>query len=64
VLETALAAGGHGRLRLGDTTWAATGPDGLPAGARVRVVGAQGTVLRVEADGTAATAVTARRESG
>lgn len=52
VLETALVPGRHARLRLGDTTWAATGPAGLPAGTSVRVVGVDGTVLRVEADGS------------
>lgn len=39
---------GHGRIRLGDTLWLATGPD-MAAGTRVRVVGAEGTTLRVEA---------------
>lgn len=39
---------GHGRIRLGDTLWLATGPD-LAAGTRVRVVGAEGTALKVEA---------------
>jgi inner membrane protein len=47
ILDDSLAPGRHGRLRLGDTTWSASGPD-LPAGARVRVVGADGTVLQVE----------------
>lgn len=47
ILEQPLAQGRHGRVRLGDTTWAAVGPD-LPAGSRVRVTGAAGTVLRVE----------------
>ena len=46
LLEHPLVAGRHGRVRLGDTTWAATGPE-LPAGVHVRVV-ADGTVLRVE----------------
>ena len=40
-------AGGHGRVRLADTTWLADGPP-LPAGTRVRVVGARGTLLIVE----------------
>jgi membrane protein implicated in regulation of membrane protease activity len=39
---------GHGRIRLGDTLWLATGPD-MAAGTRVRVVAAEGTTLRVEA---------------
>lgn len=38
---------GHGRLRLGDTTWRITGPD-LPAGTRVTVVGVDSITLRVE----------------
>lgn len=47
VLETELVPGANGRLRLGDTTWAASGP-ALPAGARVRVTGVRGSVLVVE----------------
>lgn len=39
---------GQGRIALGDTTWRVTGPD-LEAGARVRVVDADGAVLKVEA---------------
>jgi inner membrane protein len=50
VVETPLSAGRRGRVRLGDTTWAATGPD-LPAGAEVRVTGARGAVLVVEPAG-------------
>lgn len=38
---------GEGRLRLDDTLWYVHGPD-LPAGTRVRVVGAEGMKLRVE----------------
>ena len=37
---------GNGRVRLADSTWLAAGPD-LPAGTRVRVVGARGAVLLV-----------------
>lgn len=37
---------GAGRIRFDDTLWRITGPD-LPAGARVRVTGIDGTVLRV-----------------
>jgi membrane protein implicated in regulation of membrane protease activity len=33
-------------MRVGDTTWQVAGPE-LPAGARVRVVGVEGTLLRV-----------------
>jgi membrane protein implicated in regulation of membrane protease activity len=39
-------SGGHGRVRIADTSWLASGPD-LPAGARVRIVGARGAVLLV-----------------
>lgn len=39
---------GEGRIAIGDTTWRVTGPD-LAAGARVRVVEADGAVLRVVA---------------
>ena len=38
---------GRGRLRLDDTVWLIAGPD-LPAGTRVRVTGADNTLLRVE----------------
>ena len=38
---------GRGRLRVDDTTWRVAGPD-LPAGTRVRVTGAENTLLRVE----------------
>lgn len=39
---------GSGRVSLGDTVWRVTGPD-LAAGVRVRIVDADGAVLRVEA---------------
>ncbi len=39
--------GGEGRVKVGDSVWTATGPD-ADVGARVRVVGADGTLLRVE----------------
>ncbi|HEY4202374.1 MAG TPA: NfeD family protein [Devosiaceae bacterium] len=39
---------GFGRLALGDSVWRITGPD-LPAGRRVRIVGADAALLRVEA---------------
>jgi hypothetical protein len=51
-------ANGRGRIRLGDASWAVTGPD-LPAGATVEVTGADGVVLQVRpaaAGGSAATA--------
>ena len=38
---------GIGRLALGDTVWRVAGPD-LPAGQRVRVVGADAALLKVE----------------
>jgi membrane protein implicated in regulation of membrane protease activity len=37
---------GSGKVKLGDGVWKVTGPE-LPAGARVRVTGANGTVLTV-----------------
>lgn len=40
---------GFGRAKLGDTTWRVAGPD-LPRGTSVRVIGAEGTVLKVERD--------------
>lgn len=39
---------GFGRLALGDSVWRIAGPD-LPVGQRIRIVGAEGPVLRVEA---------------
>lgn len=39
---------GFGRVPIGDTQWRVTGPD-LAAGQRVRVVGHDGAVLKVEA---------------
>jgi membrane protein implicated in regulation of membrane protease activity len=39
---------GSGKVKLGDTVWKVSGPE-LPAGARVRVCGADATVLKVEA---------------
>ena len=38
---------GEGRVKVGDGVWAARGPD-APAGARMVVVGAEGTCLTVE----------------
>ena len=38
---------GQGRIRVDDTNWRVTGPD-LPSGTRVKVVGADGSVLAVE----------------
>jgi membrane protein implicated in regulation of membrane protease activity len=38
---------GRGRLKVDDTVWLVEGPD-LPAGTRVRVSGARGTLLTVE----------------
>ncbi|MCI0431565.1 MAG: NfeD family protein [Rhodospirillales bacterium] len=40
---------GRGRMKVGDTMWRVAGPD-LPAGAKVRVAGVEGTVLRVTAE--------------
>lgn len=39
--------GGEGRVKVGDSVWTALGPD-ADAGARVRVIAAEGTALRVE----------------
>jgi hypothetical protein len=38
---------GRGRLKVDDTVWLVAGPD-LPTGTRVRVTGAENTLLRVE----------------
>lgn len=46
VLSDAIAQG-FGKARVGDGVWKVRGPD-LPAGARVRVVGADGVLLIVE----------------
>jgi membrane protein implicated in regulation of membrane protease activity len=40
-------ANGIGRIRVGETTWGAEGPD-LPAGTRIRIAGVVGTRFRVE----------------
>lgn len=49
--ETAIVTqaieGGSGRVRLGDSEWLVHGPD-IGAGARVRIIGSDGTVLLVE----------------
>ncbi|MBO0742025.1 MAG: NfeD family protein [Hyphomicrobiaceae bacterium] len=42
-------ANGRGKVRVGDSVWQAEGPD-VPAGGRVKVTGARGTVLVVEAE--------------
>lgn len=39
-------SGGRGKVRIGDTTWTAAGPDS-PAGASVKVTGVDGIVLVV-----------------
>ena len=39
---------GRGRVQIADALWDVVGPD-LPTGAAVRIVGADGTTLRVEA---------------
>jgi membrane protein implicated in regulation of membrane protease activity len=46
VVEQAIQ-NGRGKVRVGDTLWTAEGPD-IPAGARVTVKEARGTVLVVE----------------
>jgi len=47
VLEQAIQQG-FGRVVLGDTVWRVSGTD-LPVGQRVRIVGNEGAVLKVEA---------------
>ncbi|MBP7337599.1 NfeD family protein [Niveispirillum sp.] len=47
-LEAAIE-NGFGRARVGDTVWRVAGPADLPQGARVRVTGTDGALLRVEA---------------
>jgi inner membrane protein len=46
---------GRGSVKIGDSIWRVEGPE-LPMGARIRVVGADGTVLKVVAAGAAAAA--------
>jgi membrane protein implicated in regulation of membrane protease activity len=38
---------GRGRVRIDDTVWQVHGPD-APAGSRIVVTGADGSILRVE----------------
>jgi inner membrane protein len=45
-LEQAIV-NGQGKIRVDDSTWKIQGPD-CPAGAKVRVVAAEGVILRVE----------------
>ncbi|MFC7497874.1 NfeD family protein [Enterovirga sp. GCM10030262] len=47
VRVVAAIEGGQGRVKVGDGVWEARGPD-AEVGARVRVVGAAGTCLKVE----------------
>lgn len=44
---------GRGSIKSGDTIWRVEGPE-LPKGARIKVVGADGTVLKVVPAGTVA----------
>jgi membrane protein implicated in regulation of membrane protease activity len=44
---------GRGSIKTGDTIWRVEGPE-LPKGARIKVVGADGTLLKVVTAGTAA----------
>lgn len=48
VVVTVPITGGVGRVRVGDGEWPARGPD-LPIGARVRIIGVQGSTLTVDA---------------
>jgi membrane protein implicated in regulation of membrane protease activity len=52
VVEEAIE-NGRGKVRVGDSVWQAEGPD-VPAGSRVKVTGARGTVLVVVAEHTTA----------
>lgn len=45
-VENAIS-GGRGRIRVGDTIWAAEGPDAA-AGTRVKITAVDGTVFKVE----------------
>ena len=47
VVVTVALSGGRGRVRLGDGEWIAEGPD-LAVGRQARIIGAEGTILRVE----------------
>lgn len=47
VIVTEAIEHGRGRVKVADGEWPARGPD-APAGARVRITGADGTSLRVE----------------
>jgi membrane protein implicated in regulation of membrane protease activity len=47
MLIDAIVDGSGGRVKVGDSTWRAVGPD-TPSGTRVKVVGYDGTILRVE----------------
>lgn len=38
---------GSGKIRVDDSTWKVSGAD-LPAGSKIRVIGAEGTILKVE----------------
>jgi inner membrane protein len=46
---------GRGSVKIGDSVWRVTGPE-LPSGARVTVVGADGSLLKVVAAGASAAA--------
>ncbi len=47
MLVDAIVDGSGGRVKVGDSTWRAVGPD-TPSGTRVKVIGYEGTMLRVE----------------
>lgn len=47
VTVTSAIAHGEGRVRIGDSVWPCRGPDS-PEGSQVRIVGTEGTCLRVE----------------
>lgn len=56
-LETDIV-NGRGRATVGDTHWTVEGPE-LPTGTRVRVIGVDGIILRVEAADDPAPEITA-----
>jgi membrane protein implicated in regulation of membrane protease activity len=47
VVVTAAIVNGEGRVRVGDSVWSCRGPD-CAEGSRVRIVGADGSCLKVE----------------
>lgn len=46
IIETAVE-NGHGKAKVGDSLWSVEGPD-MPVGAKAKIIGINGTVLKVE----------------